>query len=429
MDVWNCAYVNAAGRFVADYDGRILGERFRQHDFLLIAARKFDDFGLALQGTDLQPLDPVVRQLRASRAGKQKTEATSGTELADVDIVVHDHGFEEAVGLAVLGYVGDAVIDGLPRHAVANRLAAQPDRAAIDQIALERAEDDFRDLGTTGADQACDANHFPGIDRERHVLHDHAHGDILDRQDLLAAMACGLAAAVDGLRNLAANHVLHQCVTGQGLCRRRDHEATIAQHRNAIGDLQGLLERVRDVDDGDPARPQVADQMEEVDYFLGRKARGRLVEYDDARLVVDSARNLDHLLLGGAEQCHWCRRVDMEIQGLQELLGLNVQRAEPRQQFFIAKLDVLGGRHGRYQARFLIDHADAGRESITWLLEIDPLAVHVHVAGGQPDRPGDRLAERRLSSSVFADQRVDLARIEVEAHALYGVDAAINLAA
>ena len=62
---------------------------------------------------------------------------------------------------------------------------------------------------------------------------------------------------------------------------------------------------------------------------------------------------------------------------MQQLLRLDVERAEPRQQLFVAELDVLRRRHRRHQARLLIDHADAGGERVARLLEIDALAVDI----------------------------------------------------
>ena len=123
------------------------------------------------------------------------------------------------------------------------------------------------------------------------------------------------------------------------------------------------------------------------------------------------------------------RRVDVEVERLQELLRLDVERAEAGEQLFVAELDVLRRRHGRHQAGFLVDHADAGGERVARRLEIDRLAVDAVGAGGEPDRAGDRLAERRFAGAVLADQRVHLAGVEVEIDPLDGMHAAIDLAA
>src|SRR6516165_8613306 len=111
-------------------------------------------------------------------------------------------------------------------------------------------------------------------------------------------------ATIDRLRHLTADHVLHERVARQALGGGRDHEPSVAQHSDAVGDLKRFFERMGDIDDGYSPRPQVTDEMEEMDDFLGRQTRRRLVEDDNARLVVDRTRYLDHLLLGGAEEAH-----------------------------------------------------------------------------------------------------------------------------
>ena len=78
--------------------------------------------------------------------------------------------------------------------------------------------------------------------------------------------------------------------------------------------------------------------------LLGGEASCRLIEYHDPRLVVDSARDFDHLSLGCAEDRYRRRGVDMEVKGLQAA-RLDIESTEAGQQLFVAELDVLGCRH------------------------------------------------------------------------------------
>ena len=87
---------------------------------------------------------------------------------------------------------------------------------------------------------------------------------------------CG--ACIMRLRDVAADHVPHQLLARHLRRLRGDHQLAIAQHSDAVGNLQAFLERVGDVNDGDAARPQVADEVEEMNNFFGGQARGRLVE-------------------------------------------------------------------------------------------------------------------------------------------------------
>ena len=98
------------------------------------------------------------------------------------------------------------------------------------------------------------------------------------------------------------------------------HQLAVAQDGDAVGDAQRLLQRMADEDDRHAARLEPPHQGEEMALLLGRQRRRRLVEDDDLGIVVDGAGDLDHLPLGGAERGDRCRRIDGEIQRLQELL-------------------------------------------------------------------------------------------------------------
>ena len=74
---------------------------------------------------------------------------------------------------------------------------------------------------------------------------------------------------------------------------------------------------------------------------------------------MDGAGDLHHLALGGAQGGDQGRGIDGEVQGLQELLGGDVDAAQPVQEFLVAQIEVLGHGHGGDQARLLEDHGDA----------------------------------------------------------------------
>lgn len=79
-----------------------------------------------------------------------------------------------------------------------------------------------------------------------------------------------------------------------------------------ISSIERLLERVRDEDDALAAIAEPAQKIEEVLFLLGRERGSRLVEDDDARLVVDGARDLHHLLLRGAQVGDVRRGIDVQ---------------------------------------------------------------------------------------------------------------------
>ena len=231
------------------------------------------------------------------------------------------------------------------------------------------------------------------------------------------------------LGDFAADHGAHQPFAGHLRCLGRNYQFAVTEHGDAVGDLQRFFERVRDIDDRHPLGAQVAHEVEEMDDLLGGEAGRWLVENDDPRLVVDRARDLDHLSLGGAEQRDRRRRVDVEVERLQELLRLDVESSEAGQQLFRAQLDVLRRRHRRDKAGLLIHHADPDGERVARSVEMGRLAIDDDLARGELDRARDRLAERRLAGPVLAYQGMDLAATEIEIDGLDGVDAAVDLVA
>ena len=83
-----------------------------------------------------------------------------------------------------------------------------------------------------------------------------------------------------------------------GLCgRRRRHDPAVAQHADAIGDLEHFVQLVRDEDDGEALRRQAAHGPQQAPRLLGREHRGRFVEDEDASAEVEQAQDLDPLLL------------------------------------------------------------------------------------------------------------------------------------
>ena len=83
-----------------------------------------------------------------------------------------------------------------------------------------------------------------------------------------------------------------------GACalQRRDLLAP-TQDRDPVGDLEHLVQLVRDQDDRRPPRDQRAQDGEELVDLLRRQHGGRLVEDQHARIAVERLEDLDALLL------------------------------------------------------------------------------------------------------------------------------------
>ncbi len=161
--------------------------------------------------------------------------------------------------------------------------------------------------------------------------------------------------------------------------------------------------------------------------LLRRQGRGRLIENDDLRLVLDGARDLHHLALGGAERRDDGGGIDGEVQRLQELLGGDIDAAQAVQELLVAQIEILRHRHGRDQAGFLEHHGDAGLQRLGGRGEADLPAAIEHAPAAGDDGAGHDLGQGRFAGAILADQRVDLASFQVEIDVLDRRHAAIGL--
>ena len=196
-----------------------------------------------------------------------------------------------------------------------------------------------------------------------------------------------------------------------------------------VRDLQRLLEVVGDVDDGDAAGLEVADDLEQHLDLGGAEGRGRLVHDQDARLDRQRAGDLDDLLLAEAQVLDRRHGVDVLFQlrheggGLARLLGVvDAGRAGD----LAAHEDVVAHAHVRREAELLVDDGDAAVPRVRRGREDHRLAVELDRAGGGLDDAGQHLHQRRLAGAVLAEQRRHLAGADVEGDALQRVDVAVG---
>ena len=70
----------------------------------------------------------------------------------------------------------------------------------------------------------------------------------------------------------APDHHVDQLVRAGRGDLRGCHELAVAQHGDAVGELEHLLQAVADVDDADAARAQQAHDAEQVQHVVARSA-------------------------------------------------------------------------------------------------------------------------------------------------------------
>ena len=228
-------------------------------------------------------------------------------------------------------------------------------------------------------------------------------------------------------QHLAADHQLGQAALGRaGGGDGRDLGAA-AQHRHAVGDLQHLVQLVRDQDDGGAALAQLAQHVEQLERLLRRQHRGRLVQHQQPRVAVQRLQDLGALLHADADVLHPRRRVDRQLVPDGQLLHapLGLGHVEERALRRLGRQhDVLGHGHDRDQHEVLVHHADAGADGVGARREVLHLSLEDDLALVGPVQPVQAVHQRRLARAVLAEQGVHLARPHVEIDAVVGDEVA-----
>ncbi len=118
---------------------------------------------------------------------------------------------------------------------------------------------------------------------------------------------------------LAAEHQRDQLEARQLRGRRRADQTAVAQHGDAVRDLVNLVDEVGDEDDGDAARLEIAHDAEQQFGLARVEARGRLVEHEDPRVLLQRPGDRDELLDGDGIGRQRPLDVDVEVEALEPL--------------------------------------------------------------------------------------------------------------
>ena len=287
------------------------------------------------------------------------------------------------------------------------------DLAAVDRVG---AEDRAHQLGAARAHQAGDPQHLARVGGEADILQALALAQPLHPQHLSAPLGRLLR---ELLGEVTAYHQADQLVDVQLAGGQGGDVAAIAQHGDAVADLERFFQVVADVDDGDAVGAQLAHDGEEVVDLADAQGRGRLVHDDEAGLLVQRLGHLDHLLLADAELVHRRARIDVQVQLCQQPARLLVH-LRPAQgdavRDLAAQEDVLGDREVGHLVEFLVDRGDAGVLRLPGCGEVDRLALEDHLAAIARIDACQDLHQGGFAGAVLADQHVDLAPAHVEVH-------------
>ncbi len=279
-------------------------------------------------------------------------------------------------------------------------------------VAPVGAENQANGLGPPRAHEAAEADNLAGPDRHADAADARSAPEVLDAEHLLAdAPVLGLR---EERRQRAADHHADHVLDARLARRRHADDAAVLHHRHAVGDAEHFLETVGNVDDTDALGAEPCDDAVQAFGVGGREHRGRLVEDDDPDLLRQGLGDFDHLLVGDREVADRTPRVDGKAQAPEQFSGAAVQRRPGYDARQLAHEDVLGDRQVGREGGFLVNHRDA-------MLGRDPRAIGRDRRAVDEDRAavGGDLArqhphQRRLARAVLAEERVDLAGLEIE---------------
>ena len=202
---------------------------------------------------------------------------------------------------------------------------------------------------------------------------------------------CALGGPAEDLRRLAADDQQDRLV-GR---RLRDDalagDLAVAQHDHAVGDLEHLVEPVRDVDHADAAARAGAAAREQPRDLVGGQARGRLVEHQHFGVGGERARDGDQRFLGAAEVSGCAGRGRCRRRALASARAARLRAAVPVDHAEPARNSRASGRCSRSTVIQSI------RPRSWWMKEIGMrLTVCGHVGAAVADRcPRPRHRRRR----------------------------------
>ncbi len=236
---------------------------------------------------------------------------------------------QQPVPVPVLGDVADALLapaTGPPGGEVG---AGETDRAGLEH---PHAHDGLDQLGLAVALDPRDAEHLAAVDRERDVLDERAavgrpDGEALAGQHHLVGH--GRLAGLRG-RQLAAHHQLGELPGGDLRRLHGGHRRTAPDHGDLVGDLEHLVQLVRDEDDGEAFALELAKVLEQLGDLLRHQHRGGLVEDEDLRAAVEHLEDLDALPVPDAEVLDQPVRLDVQAVGVRDLLDPPAGRCRSR---------------------------------------------------------------------------------------------------
>src|SRR5918992_2888158 len=197
-------------------------------------------------------------------------------------------------------------------------------------------------------------------------------------------------------------------------------DATLVHDRHAVGHRERLLLVVRHVDEREP--DLAVEPLEEHLHLLAQlqvERAERLVEEQDARSFGERPGERDPLLLTAGQLPRLARADLLEVDELEQLPGPSVAGALPDPGLL-------------EPVRHVVEHAQVWEERVRLEDGVhvplvgrevrDVVAADQHLALVGPFEAGDQAKRRRLPTARWAEQRQELAAVDVEIEPVDGDD-------
>ena len=251
-----------------------------------------------------------------------------------------------------------------------------------------------------------------------------AHLQVLDAEDRVARLR--RRPLVDAQQHLAPDHERREAVLGRALARHGLDRLAAPQNRDPVGDVEHLVELVRDEDDRLALGLERAQDREQLVRLLRRQHGRGLVEDEDVGAAVERLQDLHALLLADRDRLDLRVGLHGEAEALRDVahpLARLVHVHERAPVRLDAEDDVLRHRHHRDEHEVLVHHPDPEVDRLVRGADPLRLPAHADLALVGVVEPVEDVHQRRLAGAVLAEERVHLAGPELEVDRVVGDDA------
>ena len=203
------------------------------------------------------------------------------------------------------------------------------------------------------------------------------------------------------------------------------HLLASAQNGGGVAQPLHLIQFVADVEDGAALAFEPVEHDEQLIGFLRRQYRGRLVEDQELWILHQHAHDLDALAFADREPPHFALGIEWQPIVLR---NLRQPRRHSGEGFAAVEAERDVFRNGQIveQREMLKHHADAKRARFRRPGQHDLVSHPAQLAGARLDEAVHHFDQRRFAGAVFAEQRMNLARIKIDIDGVVGEEGAVT---